>query len=90
MTLPAHKFLDIQGIPYQPLTFPPGTEKGAANVARALGYKERQMIKTLIFETHQGERVLVMIGGDQKAISGMVGPDVILRSLIGGNINISY
>ncbi|MFX0187979.1 MAG: thioredoxin family protein, partial [Candidatus Hodarchaeota archaeon] len=27
---------------------------------------------------------------DQKAISGMVGPDVILRSLIGGNINITY
>ncbi len=70
MTLPAHKFLDDQGIPHQPLTFPPTTEKGAANVARALGYKERQMIKTLIFETHQGERVLVMIGGDQKAISG--------------------
>ena len=70
MTLPAQAFLDKQGIPYQSLTFPVTTEKGAANVARVLGYKARQMIKTLIFETAQGERVLVMIGGDQKAISG--------------------
>jgi len=27
---------------------------------------------------------------DQKAISGMVGPDVILRALIGGNIRVQY
>ncbi len=28
------------------------------------------MVKTLIFESKQGERVLVMVGGDQSAISG--------------------
>jgi Cys-tRNA(Pro)/Cys-tRNA(Cys) deacylase len=70
MKLPAHEYLDRLGIPYKRLTFPPTTEKGAANVARALGYQERQMIKTLIFETKQGEQVLVMVGGDQAAISG--------------------
>lgn len=70
MKLPAHEYLDREDIPYRRLTFPATTEKGAANVARALGYRERQMIKTLIFETSQGERVLVMIGGDQVAISG--------------------
>ncbi|MEM7347286.1 MAG: YbaK/EbsC family protein [Chloroflexota bacterium] len=70
MTLPAHQFLDDRNIPYQRLTFPDTTEKGAANVAQALGYRERQMIKTLIFEAGDGERVLVMIGGDQHAISG--------------------
>ena len=70
MTLPTHVFLDRLGIPYQRLTFPVTTEKGAANVARALGYTERQMVKTLIFETGRGERVLVMVGGDQHAISG--------------------
>jgi len=69
MNLPSHEYLDRLGIPYQRLTFPPTTEKGAANVARALGYRERQMIKTLIFETGQGEKVLVMLGGDQVAIS---------------------
>jgi Cys-tRNA(Pro)/Cys-tRNA(Cys) deacylase len=70
MKLPAHEFLDEKGIPYQALSFPPETEKGAANVARALGYKERQMVKTLIFETGTGENVLVMVGGDQSAVSG--------------------
>lgn len=70
MILPAHAFLDAQNIPYQSLTFPPTTEKGAANVAKVLEYQERQMVKTLIFETKQGERVLVMVGGNQSAISG--------------------
>jgi len=70
MKLPPHEFLDKLGIPYQRLAFPVATEKGAANVARALGYEERQMVKTLIFETDRGERVLVMVGGDQHAISG--------------------
>ena len=70
MNLPSHDYLDKLGLPYQRLSFPPTTEKGAANVARALGYQERQMIKTLIFETGQGEKVLVMVGGDQVAISG--------------------
>lgn len=70
MKLPPHEYLERHNIPYQRLTFAPTTEKGAANVAKALGYRERQMIKTLIFETGQGERVLVMVGGDQVAISG--------------------
>lgn len=70
MKLPPHEYLDHLGIPYETATFPPTTEKGAANVAHALGYRERQMVKTLIFETDKGERVLVMLGGDQNAISG--------------------
>lgn len=69
-TLPAHTYLDERGIPYLRLSFPPTTEKGAANVAQALGYRERQMVKTLIFAIDTGERVLVMLGGDQNAISG--------------------
>ncbi|MBU6451288.1 MAG: YbaK/EbsC family protein [Cyanobacteria bacterium REEB67] len=52
------------------MAFPPETEKGAANVAHALGYSERAMVKTLIFETDRGERALIMVGGDQNAISG--------------------
>ena len=68
--LPAHQYLEKQGIPYQRLAFSATTAKGAANVARVLGYRERQMIKTLIFEAGQGEPVLVMVGGDQSASSG--------------------
>ncbi len=70
--LPAHSYLDELGIPFQRLTFPPDTEKGAANVCAALGYREDQMVKTLIFEAHTGERVLVMIGGNRNAISGLL------------------
>ena len=70
LILPAHQFLDERGIPYRRLEFPPETEKGAANVARALGYREGQMVKTLIFETAAGERALVMLGGDRNARSG--------------------
>ena len=70
MELPAHKFLEERGIPHRRLEFPPDTEKGAANVARALGYAEAQMVKTLIFESADGERALVMLGGDKNAISG--------------------
>src|SRR6476469_5900619 len=70
MDLPAHTYLDNHSIPYERRSFPPELEKGAASVARALGYRERQMVKTLIFETDKGERVLVMLGGDQNAISG--------------------
>ena len=44
MKLPTHLFLDQQDIPYQRLTFPDSTEKGAANVADVLGYNERQMV----------------------------------------------
>jgi Cys-tRNA(Pro)/Cys-tRNA(Cys) deacylase len=70
MKLPVHDYLDTRNIPYELKSFPPETEKGAANVARALGFSERQAVKTLIFEADTGERVLVMLGGDQSAISG--------------------
>src|SRR5690242_7149534 len=68
--LPAHIYLDEQNIPYERKQFSPDTEKGAANVARVLGFAERQAVKTLIFQVDTGERVLVMLGGDQNAISG--------------------
>lgn len=70
MELAAHAYLDDQGIDYEIRTFPVETEKGAANVARALGFREHQMVKTLLFESGQGERVLVMVGGDRSAVSG--------------------
>lgn len=70
MKLPSHIYLDEHNIPYERKCFPPETEKGAANVARVLGFSERQAVKTLIFQTDTGERVLVMLGGDQSAISG--------------------
>lgn len=70
MKLPPHLYLDERNIPYEARSFPPETEKGAANVARALGFSERQAVKTLIFQVDTGERVLVMLGGDQNAISG--------------------
>lgn len=68
--LPAHNHLDKLDIPYQRAEFSPEIEKGAASVARALGYPERQMIKTLIFELDTGERILVMVGADQNIVSG--------------------
>ncbi|MES1037152.1 aminoacyl-tRNA deacylase [Bacillus pumilus] len=68
--LPAHDFLDKHDIPYEIKTFSSETEKGAANVAAALGFRERQMIKTLIFETGEGEQLLVMVGADQHIKSG--------------------
>jgi Cys-tRNA(Pro)/Cys-tRNA(Cys) deacylase len=89
MKLAAHTYLDQLGISYERRAFPPTTEKGAAAVARVLGFREQQMVKTLIFETDTGERVLVMVGGDQNAISGqlkkaigsrnirMAGPEVV-------------
>ncbi len=70
MDLPAHKYLEERGIPHRRLEFPATTEKGAANVAHALGFSEAQAVKTLIFETAAGERALVMLGGDKNAISG--------------------
>ena len=70
MKLPAHDYLDTRSIPYERRSFSPETEKGAANVARVLGFSERQAVKTLIFQVDTGERVLVMLGGDQSAISG--------------------
>ena len=70
MKLASHIYLDEHNIPYEPKSFPTETEKGAANVARVLGFSERQAVKTLIFQVNTGERVLVMLGGDQNAISG--------------------
>jgi len=70
MQLPVHDFLDAVGIPYTTGSFPSTTAKGAAEVAKTLGYQPRQMVKTLIFEVDTGEKVLVMVGGDQNAISG--------------------
>jgi Cys-tRNA(Pro)/Cys-tRNA(Cys) deacylase len=70
MKLPAHTYLEELGIPFEPRSFPAETEKGAASVARALEFPERQAVKTLIFQVEAGECVLVMLGGDQSAISG--------------------
>ena len=70
MNLPSHEHLDKSGIKYERATFPSSTEKGAANVANALGFRERQMVKTLIFEVDTGERVMILVGGDQNAVSG--------------------
>ncbi|MEN9562251.1 MAG: hypothetical protein RIR73_495 [Chloroflexota bacterium] len=71
MKLPAHLHLDKHNIPYEAKRFSPETEKGAANVAKVLGFAERQAVKTLIFQVvDTGECVLVMLGGDQNAVSG--------------------
>ena len=70
MKLPAHLYLDGLGIPYEARSFPTETEKGASSVARILGLPERQAVKSLIFQTDSGERVLVMLGADQSAVSG--------------------
>ena len=71
MKLPAHFHLDKLNIPYEAKSFSPETEKGAANVAKVLGFAERQAVKTLVFQVvDTGECVLVMLGGDQNAISG--------------------
>lgn len=71
--LPSHTYLDEHNIPYQAKTFPESTEKGAANVAIALGFRERQMVKTLIFTLAKTEEhILVMVGGDQNVKSGFL------------------
>ena len=71
MKLPPHIYLEENDIPYQARSFSPDTEKGAANVAHALGFSERQAVKTLIFQVVDTSKcVLVMLGGDQNAISG--------------------
>ena len=70
MKLQSHNYLDQQDIEYEARSFPADTDKGAANVARVLGFPERQAVKTLIFQVDTGECVLVMLGGDQNAISG--------------------
>ncbi len=72
LMLPAHSYLDDCGIPFERRSFPITTETGGANVAAALGCREDQMVKTLIFETNAGERVLVMVGSNRSAISGLL------------------
>ena len=72
MKLMAHRYLEQLALPYERRSFPPTTEKGAAAVARVLGFREHQMVKTLIFEVDTGERVLIMVGGDQNVISGQL------------------
>lgn len=69
MLLPAHQFLDQCGLPYRTLTFPTTTPKGAAAVAQALGFREAQMVKTLIFTTKAGEAVMVLLPADKSAVS---------------------
>ena len=70
--LPAHLHLDKLEIPYERQSFSPETEHGAAHVAQALGLREHQAVKTLVFEIDTGERVLVMVGGDRSAVSGLL------------------
>ncbi|GAB1471792.1 hypothetical protein MASR2M66_26700 [Chloroflexota bacterium] len=71
MKLPAHLYLDQHNIAYEAKSFSPETEKGAANVANVLGFPERRAVKTLVFQVVEtGECVLVMLGGDQNAVSG--------------------
>ena len=69
-SLPAHRHLDAVGIAWERRTFPASTPKGAASVAHALGFRESQMVKTLIFESGTGERALIAVGGDKNVISG--------------------
>lgn len=68
---PAIDYLNQHGISYELGSFSPSTKKGAANVAQAFGFRPRQMVKTLLFESQQ-EPYLVMVGGDQNAISGLI------------------
>jgi Cys-tRNA(Pro)/Cys-tRNA(Cys) deacylase len=70
LRLPSHLYLEKLGIPFEIRDFSIETERGAAAVAHALGFQVRQAVKTLIFQLEAGECVLVMLGGDQSAISG--------------------
>jgi Cys-tRNA(Pro)/Cys-tRNA(Cys) deacylase len=72
LSLPAHAYLDRLAIPYRTAVFPPSTDKGAANVARVLGFREGQMVKTLLFETDRGERALVLVPADRSAVSSLL------------------
>lgn len=60
MDLPAHNYLDTRNIPYERKSFPHETEKGAANVARVLGFSERQAVKTLIFQADTSADTLTL------------------------------
>jgi Cys-tRNA(Pro)/Cys-tRNA(Cys) deacylase len=72
VSLPSHRYLEELGIGFEKRSFPDTTEKGAANVAAALGCREDQMVKTLIFEAGTGERVLVLVAGNRNAVSGLL------------------
>ena len=50
MKLPSHTYLDERNIPYERRSFPPETEKGAANAARVPGFAEQQAVKTSSFK----------------------------------------
>ena len=69
-TLPAHRHLEVLGVPWERRIFSASTPKGAASVAHALGFRESQMVKTLIFESGTGERALIAVGGDKNVVSG--------------------
>ena len=71
VSTPATDYLNQHEIAYELGNFSSNTEKGAANVAEAFGFRPRQMVKTLIFESPQ-EACLIMVGGDQNAISGLL------------------
>jgi Cys-tRNA(Pro)/Cys-tRNA(Cys) deacylase len=89
MKLQAHLHLDANHIPYEARSFSPETEKGAANVATVLGFPERQAVKTLIFEVvDSGECVLVMLGGDQNAISGNLKKAIGSRNIRMARLNV--
>lgn len=79
--LPSHAYLDQLHIPYSTANFPQATPKGAANVATVLGLSVHQAVKTLIFKSDFGERVLVMVGADQNVISGHLKKAVGSRNL---------
>ncbi|MBD3280732.1 asparagine--tRNA ligase [Candidatus Dojkabacteria bacterium] len=69
--LKSHKCLDDLKLNYRKIQFPASTEKGATNVARAIGgFSDRQMVKTLIFYVPESKQyALIMVGGDQSAAS---------------------
>jgi len=72
MKLSSCRYLDEMNIPYEERAFSTSIEKGAASVANALGFREHQMVKTLVFETGEGEATLVMLPGNQSAKSGLL------------------
>jgi Cys-tRNA(Pro)/Cys-tRNA(Cys) deacylase len=81
MRLAAQLYLDKLGIPYELRTFPSDTKKGAASVAHVLGLPERRAVKTLVFQADTGECVLVMLGGDQSALSGRLKQSIGSRNI---------
>jgi len=62
--LPSHLYLDEHDIPYEPKSFSPDTERGAANFAHVIDFSERQAVKTLIFQVDTGARNIKMADPD--------------------------